>query len=56
MLEILQYVTSGFWIGVDTKQLRDNMVDIASAFDLGLIMLAIIGFYFGKEFKFFNKK
>jgi len=40
----------------DTKKVIDSIIELVTSFQLGWIMLAIIGFYFGKEFTSSNKK
>ena len=40
----------GYFSGADVDPFVNGVIELASAFDVGLIMLTIIGFYFGKEF------
>ena len=40
----------GFFTGTDTTSAIDSIIGLVSTFQLGWIMLTIIGFYFGKEF------
>ena len=46
----LGVVLYGFFTGVNTEAVIDNIISLVSTFQLGWIMLTIIGFYFGKEF------
>jgi hypothetical protein len=46
----LMVVLYGFFAEVDTTTVIDNIISLVSTFQLGWIMLTIIGFYYGKEF------
>lgn len=52
----LSIIVYGFFAGVETKEVIDRIIEWVVAFQLGWIMLAIIGFYFGKEFTMNPKK
>lgn len=52
----LMLIVYGYFTGNDTKAVIDLIIGWVTAFQLGWIMLAIIGFYFGKEFTSSNKK
>lgn len=52
----LMVMVYGFFAGIDTKAIIDQIINWVVAFQLGWIMLAIIGFYFGKEFTMNPKK
>ena len=43
-------VLYGFFTGTDTTAVIDNIISLVASFQLGWIMLTIIGFYYGKEF------
>jgi hypothetical protein len=46
----LAVVLYGFFTGIDTKIVIDNILSLVGTFQLGYIMITIIAFYFGKEF------
>ena len=52
----LAIMVYGFFAEASTKIIIDQIIGWVVAFQLGWIMLAIIGFYFGKEFTMNNKK